>query len=184
MFIIQEAPTLEEVVKRVDVKKVLSSSITPWSERLRGIEQTKYEGMPPCFELNPNVRDIYARLSARGKVVEHRMLLDTLSIMLCQSADTCTGQASKFKERYMQVLGSGGKPQDTVAQDTVKAYIRDIDMNKSIAVFLVACTYLLNMRVEALNQDADIPQNEKELIRGHVQTFLATALEDIYRKCV
>jgi len=183
-FVLQEAPTVDDVVKRVDVKKILSSSVAPWSERLRGIEQTRYEGMPPCFEHNPSVRDIYSVLAARDKIVHHRMLLDVLSIMLCQSADTCAGDQSKFKERLIQMLGSGANPQDKAAQDTVKAYIREIDTNKSIAQFLFACVHMLDRHVRALSDDGDVPTKEKELIQGHVRTFLATVLEDIYRKCV
>ena len=184
VFIIEPAPSIDKIARTPDMKKHLSSSVFPWSERIRGITQTVFEGMPPCFEYNESARRIYAIISARNKVIEYRALLDIISILLCQNTDTCTGERSRFKDRYTQVIGSGGNPRDALATDILKVYVKDVDLDKSIALFIVATVNLIQKHFDVLYRDEDFSSNERDSVNGLIRELLSTVVDEVYRKCV
>lgn len=180
-WVFKSAPSVDDADKKPTT--TLVSNAFPWSENLRNIKQTVYPGMPPCFEINSDARNMYAIIDSRQKKVQHRHFLDMLSIMLCQSADVCTGSTSRFKERSIQVYGSGGDPSDSNSRNIVAMFVSYPDDKLDITKFIVACVQLLYKHFGMITNDADIPDNEKQLLQGHLTSFLRTVLQDMYNKC-
>lgn len=165
----------------------VTPEIMRWSENLRGMRQTRYNNMPPCFEVDVFARQLYSQFPDDKKRLQHRIVLDVVSVMLCQRTDEC-GERSRLNDRLAQIIGSGGDVDSDRARQTVVAYIgsdvnTDTVTNTVIGRFVVASVDLLQKSMETLKDDPELSDEIKNSLEGYIHSFLSSQLSEIYRQC-
>lgn len=186
-FILKDSPSPAELSSVDRNESTPNLSILRWSEVTRG-NKTVQDIIPPCFDVSVDAQNVYKVLTssdASKYVIRHMHLLDAISVLLCQTRDTCKPSSSKLKDRIFQLLGTGANSNDAQAKQQVAVYIGQEGAEKDtlIVQFLIAAVHKINTSMAKLQEDSELSVQEKELIMGHVNSMMSSIIKDTYQRC-
>lgn len=134
---------------------------------------------PPCYEISPDAKYVFALLKSVNMDTQYSKLLDAYSLALCQQKDKCNSNGLDSRIATLDSWEANMYNKDAVA---IVNSLTKINTNK-MAQFLVQICDICEKQILNIQNDPNIYRTIKTQLVGYNSQFYRNHFDTINRAC-